>query len=92
MLTKGLDEDRAKGFVDWRCGSEAAGGLAAFVKDGIWFDMPVGLDMSIDCRKGFVVCWPGCSPVCMGGDKVPVWKEATEFCGIGARPPGLKLC
>lgn len=76
-------EERAKGLVDRRCRSVCwVGGLVG--EENVLLFTPVALAINIDALKGLVICWPGCSPVCMGGDKDPgpVWNEAT-FCGTG---------
>lgn len=97
-LEKGVTawgEARAKGLVDDRfrpvCCCDC--GLAG-VENALLF-VPVALAINIDALNGFVVCWPGaCNPVCMGGDRDPgpVWKGASEFCGMGGAVFGEKLC
>ena len=51
---------------------------------------PVGFAIIIDALKGLVI-W-GCKPVCMGGEREPVWYEGTEFCGIGDKVFGANAC
>lgn len=71
-------EERAKGFVDTvleRCGvDDPEDGLVAVKGEPVccW---------SMDCRKGLVVCWGACR--LPGKPGAPVWKLATESCGIG---------
>lgn len=75
---KGLVADRLKPVCCWDWGLAGVG-------NAVLLFIPVALAIIIDALKGFVVCWPGCNPVCIGGDRdpVPVWNEAIEFCGIG---------